>query len=105
MGAFLQVFCHHFLPPPFPRSHQVYYLLQCLKNSISEPNMRLPSVLMVFVSRAAALMLSPESFMYPTVLQHLLIKPRLQTDSVPMFARLFYSSGFKVGTLTWMGWA
>ena len=58
--------------------------------------MRVPCVLGVFVARAALLMLTPEHFLYPVILQYLLIKPQLQITSVPLFSRLVYSSSFKV---------
>ncbi|XP_033629244.1 nucleolar pre-ribosomal-associated protein 1-like isoform X2 [Asterias rubens] len=87
----------------FRGRREVYYLMHCLKNSITEPNMRVPCVLGVFVARAALLMLTPEHFLYPVILQYLLIKPQLQITSVPLFSRLVYSSSFKHGEeCSWM---
>ncbi|XP_038072130.1 nucleolar pre-ribosomal-associated protein 1-like [Patiria miniata] len=88
-------FLSHLEHARFRGRREVYYLLHCFRNSITEPSMRVPSIVGAFVARSAHLMLTPEHFMYPTVLQYLLIKPHLQMNAVPLFGRLFYSSSFK----------
>ena len=80
----------------FVPSFQLIYLIECLRNSITEPNCRVANVVALFIGQMATVMMSPAQHIYPVLVQFLTIKPQIQMTAVPLFHRLFYSTNLKV---------
>ncbi|ESO98572.1 hypothetical protein LOTGIDRAFT_174169, partial [Lottia gigantea] len=76
----------------FPEVEEIKYLLELLRGSIETPSMKLCTVITVFLSKMAKLLLSPENHMYKSLTTFLMSKPTLEFDRIPGFYRFFNSS-------------
>ncbi|XP_077977057.1 nucleolar pre-ribosomal-associated protein 1-like [Glandiceps talaboti] len=83
---------HHLEGARFHEQRQILYLLNCLKNSITEPNTRISSVMTIFITKVIQLFLTPQSAMYSMVQKFLLIKPEFNLHTIPQLQRLLFSS-------------
>ncbi|XP_070568694.1 nucleolar pre-ribosomal-associated protein 1-like [Ptychodera flava] len=88
----IRSFYSHLEGARFQEKRQILYLLNCLKNSITEPNTRLSSVMVIFMAKAAQIFFDAEDAMYSMVHKFLLIKPEFNLLLVPQFQRLLFSS-------------
>ncbi|XP_077864987.1 nucleolar pre-ribosomal-associated protein 1-like, partial [Saccoglossus kowalevskii] len=88
-------FCQHLEGAIFKEKKQFLYLMECLKNSVTEPNMRISNIITTFIGKVLQILFVPEDTMYPMVQRFLLMKPELNLQTVPQFQRLFASSDFE----------
>lgn len=86
---------------------EILYLLDCARNAIlpatstSDPG--LPPLIALCIAEALHAMASPEGFLYPSAWRWLLSRPVLDTDEVPLFYGIFYStSEDRVPELKWL---
>jgi hypothetical protein len=68
------------------------YMLDCLRNSVTQQNERLPCIITTFLAHAAHLLTTPEDHMFLPVCEFLLLKPNLDLTNAPEFYKLFFSS-------------
>lgn len=94
----LSAFQKHLDRSRFPERLQVSYVLECLHNSVKEPNQKFASVITVFLAKAIDLMLSPKDHMYSLINEFLLLKPAMDVANVPEFYKLFYATGLEFKT-------
>ncbi|XP_072018775.1 nucleolar pre-ribosomal-associated protein 1-like [Amphiura filiformis] len=93
----LAAYHQHLMGARLMGKRELMYIIECLRNSITEPNCRLPNIVALFVGRLANVMMSPAHHIYPVLVQFLTIKPKIQMTAVPMFYRLFYSANLQHG--------
>ncbi|KAF6041649.1 hypothetical protein EB796_000032 [Bugula neritina] len=86
----LYEFRQHLESSVYSESVQGLYILDLLKESIQLENARISPIIAVFIAKT--LQNIPDEHMYKVCHNYLLIKPRMNLDSVPEFFRLFYSS-------------
>ncbi|XP_076077212.1 nucleolar pre-ribosomal-associated protein 1-like [Mytilus galloprovincialis] len=88
----LDNFVHHLEGSRFPEKDQILYVMVLLRNSIEKPNVKLPCIITVFLTKAVRLMLKAEQHMYQMINSFLYLKPTLDIYNVPEFYKLFNSS-------------
>ena len=76
----------------FKEKAMCLYILEMLKNSISEINQRLPHLFSYFLGIMMVVMFSPQSNLYLPICHFLLQRPTFDFTDVPMFYTLFCSS-------------
>ncbi|XP_069046292.1 nucleolar pre-ribosomal-associated protein 1 [Lepisosteus oculatus] len=84
-------FYHHLDGARFKERRQLLYLMDAVRNGIRQPNVRLPFLLVAYISRVAQQMLKPEEHMYVVLNKFLLSHQYLDLQKVPCFFKLFYS--------------
>ncbi|MBN3325103.1 NPA1P protein, partial [Atractosteus spatula] len=84
-------FYHHLDGARFKERRQLLYLMDAVRNGIRQPNVRLPFLLVAYISRVAQQMLKPEEHMYVVLNKFLLSHQYLDLQKVPGFFKLFYS--------------
>eukprot|EP00850_Spirogloea_muscicola_P013516 SM000092S24484 [mRNA] locus=s92:216805:228431:+ [translate_table: standard] len=77
--------------PSFKERPQLRLLLTQVKNSILEPNQRVPTVCSTFFAEAACVLMHPDSVHYTVINKALLRKPALDLHDVPVFYTMFNS--------------
>jgi len=65
---------------------------QFFRDSLPEPNYRVPHVVAHFFARLSKLMLSPGDACFAPLMSFLALKPQLRMDTVPEFLKMFFSS-------------
>uniref|UniRef100_K1PPI3 Nucleolar pre-ribosomal-associated protein 1 n=1 Tax=Magallana gigas TaxID=29159 RepID=K1PPI3_MAGGI len=76
----------------FQEVKQVLYFVEIVRNSIEKPNIKLPCIITLFLSRVATELLKPEEHMYRMLNAFMLLKPAMDTGNVPEFYTFFNSS-------------
>lgn len=87
LGCFYQ----HLEGARFREKKQLLYLMDTVKNGISQQNLKLPFVLTTYICKVSNQMLKPEDHMYIAVNKFLLSHQSLDLRRVPEFFKLFYS--------------
>ncbi|VDI22213.1 nucleolar pre-ribosomal-associated protein 1 [Mytilus galloprovincialis] len=88
----LDNFVHHLEGSRFPEKDQILYVMVLLRNSIEKPNVKLPCIITVFLTKTVRLLLKAEQHMYQMINSFLYLKPTLDIYNVPEFYKLFNSS-------------
>jgi len=87
----------------FKERKQIFHLLTCLKNSITEANCRISSLMVCFIARVANILLKPEHSFYIMMNSFLLQRPALNLRDLPLFFTMFNSSSMQhVTERSWM---
>ncbi|XP_028275754.1 nucleolar pre-ribosomal-associated protein 1 isoform X2 [Parambassis ranga] len=86
----LSSFYHHLEGARFREKRQLLYLMDTVKNGITQQNQRLPFVLTTYICKVAQQMLKPEDHMYVVLNRFLLSHQSLDFRRVPEFFKLFY---------------
>lgn len=75
---------------------EILYLLDCVRNAVvpscSTATPGLPSLIALCIADALQSMASPAGFLYPASWRWLLSRPVVETDEVPLFYNIFYST-------------
>lgn len=79
----------------FHRKDQYLYLLQYLRNSLPDENMKLPFVSAIYMMRICQILLNEGHVLYPALTAPLMVKPCMQTNLISEFFRLFSSSSLQ----------
>ncbi|CAM9558740.1 unnamed protein product [Lampetra fluviatilis] len=75
----------------FPEKPQLLYLLEFVRNGVTQPNMRLSCIATAFLADTAALLLKPEHHMYSRINIFLLSHQYLDSKKIPAFYKFFFS--------------
>jgi hypothetical protein len=70
-------------------------LISLLKDSIKIENLRLPTVISVFLAEALMILIEPGTSLYKPIVSFFLLKPTLDFTNVPEFYKLFNSSSLQ----------
>lgn len=75
---------------------EILYLLDCARNAVSPSSTTsgsdLPPLIALAISDALHALTEPAGFLYPAAWRWLLSKPVVDTDEVPLFYNIFYST-------------
>lgn len=75
---------------------EILYLLDCARNAIKPSNTvsasGLPPLIALAISDALYALTNPAGFLYPAAWRWLLSRPVVDTDEVPLFYNVFYST-------------
>ncbi|XP_052811297.1 nucleolar pre-ribosomal-associated protein 1-like [Mya arenaria] len=91
----LDKFQGHLTVAKTPEKEQLMYVIEIVQNSLPAGNTKLASIITQFLARAVTLMLKPDEHMYMIMNSFLLLKPRLDTQNIPEFFKLFNSSALQ----------
>ncbi|CAF3804636.1 unnamed protein product, partial [Adineta steineri] len=85
-------FEQHLVTQKFYCKEQILTMLTLLKQSIKKSNLKLASIVALFLSKLVDLFTHPESKMYRTITRFLLKQPYIDLVHIPLFGELFHSS-------------
>ncbi|XP_064405928.1 nucleolar pre-ribosomal-associated protein 1-like isoform X3 [Halichondria panicea] len=94
-GCGLELFVGHLEGSRFREKTQVSLLLEVLRNTLSEKDVRLPTIFTAFFSTTASLLLHPESPLYSVVTRFLVYKPALGLGEIPILMTMLHSSSIE----------
>ncbi|XP_024533954.1 uncharacterized protein LOC9637781 [Selaginella moellendorffii] len=87
----LVAFSTHLEVQSFKGKSQINTLLVFMKNAISQPWQRIPSVISLFAAEASCILLHPESPNYVVVNRFILRSPSIDLQAIPLFQTMFTS--------------
>ncbi|KFM73003.1 Nucleolar pre-ribosomal-associated protein 1, partial [Stegodyphus mimosarum] len=67
-------------------------LFDCVRNSISRPNPRIPSIISLFLAKVIDIFTKPDNNMYTILYKFIMVKPVFDIGNVPEFYVLFNSN-------------
>nr|KAJ3422766.1 hypothetical protein HK105_006445 [Polyrhizophydium stewartii] len=110
VGHLIMSRAHHLIArSEIKERNQVMLLLDGLRNGIAPPAKaepvpaRIPTVIAAFGAQALSILTHPESDLYPLVNQFLLQRPIIDSEDVPMFYSMLYSTSELCGReRTWI---
>ncbi|KAM7446686.1 nucleolar pre-ribosomal-associated protein 1 [Porites harrisoni] len=99
----LSRFMTHLEGSRFKERKQIFHLLKCLQNGITEANYRISSLMTCFVARVTFILLRREHPFYLMMNNFLLQRPALDIRNLPLFYSMFNSSTMQhVSERSWM---